>query len=443
MSETDPSEGHKLSESAALHDRALDVFPGGVSHNIRYFSPHPLYIERAEGPYIWDADGNAYLDYWMNHMASVLGHSHPAVVDAVREQLEDGLHYGAVNEKALELGEKVQEYVPSAERLRFCSSGTEATMYAVRLARAYTDCPIVLKAQGGWHGGNSELSNAIHAPFDVPSTDGRPPGADDSLRTYPVNDRATVERLLDEHAGDVAAIIIEPWMLAGGGLSVDESFLRFLRAESNRRDIVLIFDEVVTGFRFSPGSYQKRVGITPDLTTLGKFLGGGLPVGGLAGRAELFEAARPDIDVPPGKSVIAGGGTFSMNPMTATAGLASLAVVESEPVYEYTESQAQRVRDRLTDLFDDLGIEGVVLGESSMFLTHFDPETTLNTVETVETRTNRQALATYHRRLFEHGHYFLPTHVGSVSYQTTEQHLDGLVEASRVVLSEMRDEGLV
>jgi len=428
-------------QSRQLHETAREVFPGGVSHNIRYFQPHPLYVTEAEGSTIRDADGNEYVDFWMNHITSVLGHGHPEVVAAVRDQTERGLHYGAVNERAIELGQRVQEYIPSAERVRFCSSGTEATMYAVRLARAATGGSRVLKAEGGWHGGNTDLSASIHAPFDEPETVGLPPGAGEYVHSFPANDGEAVQSLLSEYGDDVAAIIIEPMLLAGGGVECESAFLELLRDETEDRDVVLIFDEVVTGFRVSPGSYQARVGVTPDLTTMGKFLGGGLPVGALAGRADLFEHARPDVETD--RPVLAGGGTFSMNPMTATAGLASLDVVESEPVYEYTESQAERVRSELTAVFDELGIETTTLGTSSLFLTHFQPEEPLETVGAVETATNRDALYEFHRRLLAHGYYFLPGHMGAISYQTTEAQLDGLIEASRTVAAELQSDGIL
>lgn len=428
-------------QSRQLHEAALDVFPGGVSHNIRYTSPHPLYVTEAEGSRIRDADGNEYVDFWMNHITSVLGHGHPDVVEAVTEQAQRGLHYGAVNERALELGRRIQEYVPSAERVRFCSSGTEATMYAVRLARAATGNSHVLKAEGGWHGGNSDLSVAIHTPFDEAESVGLPPGAAEHVHPFPVNDREAVESLLAEYRGDVAAIIVEPMLLAGGGIEAEAAFLEFLRDETEDRGIELIFDEVVTGFRFSPGSYQARVGVTPDLTTMGKFLGGGLPVGALGGRADLFEAARPDVETD--RPVIAGGGTFSMNPMTATAGLASLDVVESEPVYEHTESLAERVRTELQSAFDAMGVETATLGTSSLFLTHFQPGEPLTSVGAVEDGTNREALFEYHRRLLGHGYYFLPGHMGAVSYQTTEAEIDGLIEASTAVVEEMRADGVL
>ncbi|MFB6185069.1 MAG: aspartate aminotransferase family protein [Haloarculaceae archaeon] len=432
---------HGSDGSRRLHEAALDVFPGGVSHNIRYTEPHPLYVDGADGSRVRDVDGNEYVDFWMNHITSVLGHTHPDVVEAVQEQAERGLHYGAVNEKALELGRRVQEYVPSAERVRFCSSGTEATMYAVRLARAATGGSRVLKARGGWHGGNTDLSVAIHTPFDEPATAGLPPGAAEHVDTFPVNDRETVDALLADRGDDVAAIIVEPMLLAGGGLETDTAFLEYLREETREHDIALIFDEVVTGFRFSPGTYQARVDVTPDLTTLGKFLGGGLPVGALAGRADFFEDARPDVETD--RPVLAGGGTFSMNPMTATAGLTSLDVVESEPVYDYTESQAERIRTQRREIFDDMGIETTTLGTSSLFLTHFQPEEPLTTIEAIETATNREALFDFHRRLLTHGYYFLPGHMGAVSYQTTEDELEGLLDATKEVAEELRTEDVL
>jgi glutamate-1-semialdehyde 2,1-aminomutase len=428
-----------VAKSERLHRAATDVFPGGVSHDIRYFEPHPIYVDRTEGGRVWDVDGNEYVDFWMNHVTSVLGHAHPDVVEAVRDQIERGFHYGTPNEPALELGRKITEYVPSAERVRFCGSGTEATMYAIRLARAHAERPHVLKVEGGWHGGNTDLADAIHAPFDEPESVGLPPGVPEYVHSFPLGDREALTELLDSY--EVGGMILEPMLLAGGGVEADEEFLRFVREETRRRDVVLIFDEVVTGFRVSPGSYQARVDVTPDLTTLGKFLGGGLPAGALAGRADIVERSRPDYEGD--DPVLAGGGTFSMNPATAAAGLASLDVVESEPVYDYTESQGARIRGDLATTFEALGIEVAVLGTSSLFLNHFDPDGPITTVAGVETGTDRAALDTFQRRLIERGYYLLPGHMGAVSYQTTEDQIDGFLAAAEKVAREMRDEGLL
>ncbi|AOW80429.1 glutamate-1-semialdehyde aminotransferase [Halodesulfurarchaeum formicicum] len=424
--------------SERLHESATEVFPGGVSHNIRYHEPHPLYVESASGATIRDVDGNEYVDYWMNHQTSVLGHAYPAVVEAVQEQAADGLHYGTPNETGLAFARKILEAFPAAERLRFTSSGTEATMYAVRLARATTGKDHILKAEGGWHGGSSDLSSAVHSPFDRRTTAGLPPGVEEHVHAFPINDEAAVEDLFEQY--DVGGVIVEPMLLAGGGVECEADFLTFLREETRRRDAQLIFDEVVTGFRVSPGSYQARVGIEPDLTTFGKVAGGGLPIGGLAGRADLFERAKPNANVPPEQAILAGGGTFTMNPMTATAGLATLEVLESEPVYEHTESWGERVRSRLAEIFADRGVDARVLGTSSLFCPHFEPEAPLTDVKAVETATNRSALVKFHDRLIDRGHYHLPGHMGSVSYQTTEAQLEDLLESSEEVIQELQAE---
>lgn len=422
------------------HEQATDVFPGGVSHNVRSFEPHPIYVASASGATITDVDGTEYVDYWMNHQATLLGHAHPAVVEAVQEQAERGLHYGAPNELALEFGRRLLELFPSQERLRFTASGTEATMDAVRIARATTGNDHVLKAEGGWHGGNTDLAAAVHAPFDEPTSAGLPPGVEEHVHAFPVNDEAAVLDLLEEY--EVAGVVIEPILLAGGGVQCTESFLEFLRTETRDRGIRLIFDEVVTGLRVSPGSYQARVGVDPDLTTFGKVLGGGLPIGGLAGRADLFERAMPggsSSDTP----ILAGGGTFTMNPMTAAAGLATLDVIEAEPVHEVTEAGGERVRDALTDIFADEGVDATVLGTSSLFCPHFQPEQALTDVGAIENGTNREALQEFHRRLIDRGHYHLPGHMGSVSYRTTDDHLDDLLDASRAVVRALQADGVL
>lgn len=435
----DQGENDERATSKRLHETATDVFPGGVSHNVRYHEPHPIYVERAEGATITDVDGNEYVDYWMNHQASVLGHAHPRVATAVKEQAERGFHYGTPNETALSFGRAILELFPAAERLRFTASGTEATMYAVRLARAHTDKDHVIKLEGGWHGGNTDLAKGVHTPFDRPTTAGLPAGVEEQVHPVPLNDRQAVREAFEAH--EIAGVIVEPLLLAGGGVRAEESFLAFLREETHERDALLLFDEVVTGVRVSPGSYQARVGIEPDLTTFGKVVGGGLPVGGLAGRADLFEPSTPG--TTPERAVLAGGGTFTMNPMTATAGLATLEVIEEEPVHELTESRAERVRAGLVEVFEDLDVEATVLGTSSLFCPHFQPTEPLTDVGAVETATNREALLAFHRRLIERGHYFLPGHMGSVSYQTSEEQVEDLLVASREVARELLAEGIL
>lgn len=428
---------HRTDRSRDLHEQAKEIFPGGVSHNVRAVAPYPLAVDRVSGPYLWDADGNQYIDFWMNHHASVLGHTPPAVVTRVQDQAANGLHYGAVHEAAIEVGRKVQAFFPSAERFRYCASGTEATMYAVRLARAYTDRSHVLKVEGGWHGGNTDLSVAINPPFDAPDTVGLPPGVTDHVSAFELNNPESFQAALDANRGDVAAVIIDP---RKAGTPPTEAFLDRLEEERQNREFLLIFDEVVTGFRLAPGSYQARVGVTPDLTTMGKMLGGGLPVGGIAGRADVFDAARPG--TPAGEAVLAGGGTFSMNPMTVAAGLAAIEVLEREPVYEHIERLGDRIRTELDAVFDEAEVPATTLGIGSLFRSAFDPKGALDSPSAVATQTNDDLYAAFHTRLLEHGIYFLPGHMGNVSYATTDDHIDQFIDAARSVLRDMTADNL-
>ncbi len=420
-----------LDASKRLHERATEIYPGGVSHNVRYEPPHPIYARGTDGATIEDADGNTYVDFWNNHHASVLGHGHPSVVEAVQSQAAKGLHYGLPTELAIDLGRTVQSFVPSAERLRFCASGTEATMYAVRLARAWTDRDTILKVEGGWHGGNTDLASKVYAPFEEPTSAGLPPGAEAHVEAFPLNDEERVKAILDANRGDVAAVILDP---RKAGIEPEEAFLDMLVDECEDRGILLIFDEVVTGFRVAPGSYQARVDVEPDLTALGKTVGGGLPVGALAGRADVFDAARPDVDVPPDERVIAGGGTFAGNPMTLAAGLATLEVIEDEPVHDHTEQLAERLRTGVTAVFEDRGLGAEMLGLSSLVRPAFGVDRPLRTPRDVIEGTDTQRLKEYHVALGDRGYFFLPGHMGNLTYQHTKAHVDGVVEATREIL---------
>jgi len=426
--------------SEQIHKKAGSVFPGGVSHNVRHVDPYPIYIESAEGPCIRDVDGNEYVDFWNSHGASLLGHAPDDVVKSVIEQVRNGLHYGTVNEPALELGRRIERFVPSCERVRFCASGTEATMYAVRLARAYTGRNHVLKVAGGWHGGNTDLAISVYPPFDEPTTAGLPPGATDHVHSFRLNDEQSLTSLLNEYRDDIAAIIIDP---RKGGVPPTDEFLSLLTDVGADDGILLIFDEVVTGFRVSPGSYQARVGVTPDITTLGKILGGGLPVGAVCGRAELFEPARPDVEVPPDERVIAGGGTFSMNPMTAVAGLATLSILENEPVFDHTESLAAMARDGLDEVFAASGVAAHALGLSSLVVPVFGPESDPESAGDVAAEGDKDALTTFHRRLLDHGFYFNPGSMGNVSYAMTQAHIESFLSAAQEVVEGMQTDNII
>jgi len=284
MTEFSDEYTQKTSRSKKLFERAMKVMPGGVCHNIRYFPPYPLYIDGqkgAKGSKIYDVDGNELIDFWMGHYTMILGHA-PPFINALKEQLEYGTHWGIVNDLQVELAELVNKLVPCAEMIRFGVSGTEATMYAVRLARAYTKRRIIAKVEGGWHGGNTDLSVAIHQPYDKPDSAGLLSEATKYTIGLPFNDIEVTSQILRKHKDDLAAVIIEPVVGAGGFIPAEKDYLKALRELTEEFDGELIFDEIITGFRLALGGAQEFYGIIPDLATFGKILGGGMPIGGIS-----------------------------------------------------------------------------------------------------------------------------------------------------------------
>ncbi len=282
-----------LPASRALYERARLLFPDAVTHDNRRMQPFPLYVDRAEGAYKWDVDGHRYVDYWMGHGALLLGHNPRPVVDAVREQALHGTHYGACHPKEVEWGEWVRRLVPSAERVRFTASGTEATHMAVRLARAFTGKRHVVKFAGHFHGWHEGLEVGVRPPYEAEPEAGQLPEVVDLVTVLTPNDIVAVRERLA--AGDVAVVIIEPTGGHFGSVPTPASFLAALREETRRAGALLIFDEVVTGFRVAPGGAQEKFGITPDLTTLAKILSGGLPGGACVGREDVMSyiATKP------------------------------------------------------------------------------------------------------------------------------------------------------
>ena len=266
-----------LPVSHALADRARQLFPDAVTHDNRRMQPFPLYVDRADGAHKWDVDGHRYVDYSMGHGALLLGHNPPAVRDAVREQALRGTHYGACHPKEVEWGEWVRRLVPSAERLRFTASGTEATHLALRLARASTGKRHVIKFAGHFHGWHEGLEIGVRAPYAAEPEAGQLPEVVDLVTVLPPNDIAAVRERLAK--GDVAAVILEPTGGHFGVVPAPRDFVAALREETERAGAILIFDEVVTGFRVAPGGAQETLGITPDLTTMAKIVAGGLPGG--------------------------------------------------------------------------------------------------------------------------------------------------------------------
>jgi glutamate-1-semialdehyde 2,1-aminomutase len=348
-------------KSRRLHEQAKALFPNGVTHDLRHMEPFPTYVDRAEGAYKWDVDGHQLIDYWSGHGAILLGHSHPAVVEAVRRQMARATHPGACHELEIAWGERVRRLVPSAEKVRFTSSGTEATLMALRLARISTGRPRVLKFAGHFHGWHDSVTPGANAPYDG-AAPGIPPEVANLTVVIPPNDVTLVDRTL---ANDptIGCLILEPTGGHFGAAPIRGEFLRALRDLTRKHGIVLIFDEVITGFRVHPGGAQAHYGVAPDVTTLAKILAGGLPGGCVAGRADILDY----LAFRPGKPKMKHPGTFNANPLSAAAGVTTLDLVAtSEPGRKANET-AKVLRGRLNELFAERDAPWIAYGEFSGF----------------------------------------------------------------------------
>ena len=352
--------------SRALFERALEVFPGGVTHDTRHATPFPIFVERAAGCRKWDVDGNEIIDYVSGHGALLLGHSHPAVVSAVRDQVEMGTHFGASHELELNWGLIVQRLIPSAERVRFTNSGTEAVQMAVRLARAYTGKQKLLKFENHFHGWSDTVTGAIVPGAEYPRAAGIPQLALSQQVILPPNDAVAVERTLTER-DDIAAVVIEPTGAHMGKTPVDAEFLRELRHICTQTGVILIFDEVVTGFRASPGGMQALLGIVPDLTTLAKILAGGLPGGAVVGREDLLNRIAHTDDSQWNQSErVEHPGTFNGNPLSAAAGCACLGIVEQGEANARANQAARQLSVGMNAVIAEAGVDGCVYGAATI-----------------------------------------------------------------------------
>ena len=347
--------------SARLAARAGAVLPNGVTHDSRYLRPFQIAVERAAGSHKWDVDGNDYVDYVMGHGSLLLGHNHPAVIEAASAQLARGTHFGASHEMEVRWAEEVVRLVPSAEMVRFTSSGTEATLMALRLARTFTGKPGLLKFTRHFHGWHDYvISGSSYAGGAVPP--GVPDATLGSVAVVPPTMDAV--RATFDARDDIGCIILEPAGASSGTVPIPANFLQDLRAFTTEHGIVLIMDEVVTGFRWSPGGVQGVEGVTPDLTTLAKILAGGFPGGAVAGRREIMDhlAFAPDGG---SRAKVGHPGTFNANPLSAAAGVACLGVVANPEMQSQAAAAATQLRAGMNSVLCGMGIPGVVYGQAS------------------------------------------------------------------------------
>ena len=357
-----------------LHQEARAMLPGGVTHMARYFDPFPLYIDTCAGAHKWDVDGNRYIDYWMGHGAMLLGHAHPAIVEAVQQQVSRGTHAGGSTRLEIEWARLLTELVPCAERVKFTSSGTEATLLALRAARASTGKDIIIKFEGHFHGWHDYAMCGVNPPYDTPTSAGIPEAVQQSVLLVPFNDQAALTAALDS-SDNIAAVIAEPGGSFDDTIPADPAFLTHLRQETARRGVVLIFDEVVTGFRYAVGGCQEYFNITPDLTTLAKVMAGGLNGGALVGRQAIMDVFEPAPHAAGQRTwTVPHPGTFNANPLSAAAGITALQILATgEPTKRAQEMTAMLI-EGINEMLARHSVPGCAYGRASIFKTFIGAE---------------------------------------------------------------------
>jgi len=413
--------------------------PGGTTRTTTYFDPYPLYIERGEGCRVWDADGTERIDMLGNYTAMILGHAHPKVVEAIARQAARGTGFAAANPIEVELATLLCDRVPSLDAVRFCNSGTEATMFAMRLARAFTGRPKIARMEGGYHGTHDYAEVSTHpeldsaGPPDAPSPQkdsiGTPDWALDQVVVLPFNNPDAAEAAIRREGGLLAAVILEPIIGAGGVIAATPEFLQRLRDVTRELGILLIFDEVIS-FRVAPGGAQQMYGVTPDLTTLGKIIGGGLPVAAFGGRADVMELLDPRREPS-----LAQGGTYNGNPLGMAAGLATMRELTPD-VYDDLNRNGARVAEQLSEVFASHDVAVQVNGAGSMFALHFTatPVTDYRTMAGANKKRTRELFL----GLVNHGVLMAPRAMGALSTPMEEDDIQEFIDAVDVVAAEQR-----
>jgi glutamate-1-semialdehyde 2,1-aminomutase len=354
-------------KSKELFERAARYMPGGVSSPVRAYTPYPFFTTRAKGSRIYDIDGRAYLDYCLAYGPLVLGHGNEEVKNAVIEQLENGWLYGTPHEKEIELAKKIISFYPSVEMVRFVNTGSEATMAGIRLARGFKERDKIVKIEGGFHGAHDGVlvkAGSGATTFGIPDSKGVPKDFVRNTLQVPFNNAAALSALLERNSGEVAAVILEPVMGNVGPIPPEEGYLIDVRKITRENDVLLIFDEVITGFRLALGGAQEFYGVDADLTILGKIVGGGFPIGVLGGKKAIMELLAPS-------GAVYQAGTFSGNPVSITAGLKTIEILEREQVPQRINKLGERMRTALSEIVRDFGVEASVSDVGSMFKVFF------------------------------------------------------------------------
>jgi len=422
-----------ISRSHQLHTEAITLFPGGVNSPVRAFRAvggQPLFIDRGEGPYLYDVDGNRFVDYVLSWGPLILGHADSRAAGAIAEAAARGTSFGAPSPLELELAKLIQQFMPGIEMIRFVNSGTEATMSALRLVRAFTGRDKFIKFEGCYHGHADLLlvkAGSGVATLGLPDSPGVPPATVADTLIAPFNDLIAVAQLFEQHSKQIAAIIVEPVAGNMGVAPPNDQFLPGLRDITAANGALLIFDEVMTGFRVHPGGAQALYGIKPDLTTLGKVIGGGLPVGAYGGRREIMELIAPS-------GPVYQAGTLSGNPLAMAAGIATLKVLQKPGLWESVETRTTELVEGFRDTARAAKVAATIQHVGTMFTMFFTdhPVADWATARTADTK----KFAAFFRAMLENGVYLPPSQfeAGFLSAAHTAEHVRFTIEAAETVL---------
>jgi glutamate-1-semialdehyde 2,1-aminomutase len=438
----------KSPKSLAIWKKNRKAMPAGVGSLFRLADPFPMVVKRAQGARLWDADDNEYLDYMLGFSVMILGNAPQEVEEAIREALPRGTHYGQCHEHEYAFAKLFCDMIPGVDKVTFCNSGTEATMYALRLARATTGRPLVAKFEGGYHGTHDLLAVSFgrrkptpdlfgpdEDPVAAPESPGLAEGAWKDTIVLPYNQPAAFDKIR-RHADRLAAVIVEPVLGAGGTIPADRQFLADLRRITREIGAFLIFDEVITGFRLAPGGAQEFFGVIPDVSTYGKVAGGGLPFGAVGGTAEAMRLM--EYDVEPGSILMAG--TFNGNPLVTAAGSAVLRRLSQDPqIYDRMNAMGDRFRDEINQFAQDGDFPAIAVGLGSMFWMH----TTRGPVNNIrDAHQGNPTASAGLRLLYRRKGLHISSNHGFVCAAHTEQDITDLIDTHKAAMEELRAQGV-
>jgi glutamate-1-semialdehyde 2,1-aminomutase len=424
----------KLS-SSALFKKASGLIPGGVNSPVRSFKPYPFFTEYAKGSKLHDVDGNKYVDYCMAYGAIIFGHSHPPVLEAVKKQLESGTVYGTPTEAEVDLAQLITDHVPCADMVRLANTGAEATMHAIRLARGFTGKPKLLKFEGCYHGAHDSVlvkAGSGATTFGVPNSLGIPENTAKNTVVLPYNDIETLKQTAEDLGDDLAAIIVEPAIGNMGVILPSEAFLTELKRTAEKCRALLIFDEIITGFRLALGGAEEYYGVRPDIVTLGKVLGGGFPISAIVGKKKVMESFSP-------VGGVYEAGTFSGNPISVSAAIATLSELEKQRsrLYNNLEGSTSKLVKNLRELFTDKNLQVQINQVASMFTIFFTNTSVTDSKKALTS--DKTKFNKIHQSLLRKGVFFPPSQFETcfVSSAHTEEDLEHTVEAVASALNEL------